>query len=221
MRHEKYSRRSFFYKGGEEQYQYAYLRLDACLADRNCDSTYRGSSNSQRLDDADFIYHDMPFFNPGSSKFYPIDKNKSRGIQCRFGTPLLTAECHFDNERNYIAMIQGTRRYVLAHPKNCPTMSLYPQKHPLERHTRLDWRKLFTKDHSNVSSLLHNFPQFTQSTVNEVVLQAGDVMYLPTYWFHHIISLSDRNIQCNTRSGYSVEYDQTIFDCGFFYDFPS
>eukprot|EP00977_Amphora_coffeiformis_P024299 scaffold15451_cov169-Amphora_coffeaeformis.AAC.3 len=201
----------------EKEYQYAYLRLDACLADKNCDSTYRGSS--QRLDDADFIYHDMPFFFPGHSNFYQIDGNKSRGIQCRFGTPLLTAECHFDNERNYIAMIQGSRRYLLAHPKNCAALSLYPQKHPLERHTRLDWRKLFTTDHPEAS--LHAFPQFAEVTINEVVLQAGDVLYLPTYWFHHIISLSDRNIQCNTRSGYSVEFDQTIYDCGFFYDFPS
>ena len=64
------------------------------------------------------------------------------------------------------------------------------------------------------------YPDFSKTTINEVVVSAGDVLYLPTYWFHHIISL-ELNYQCNTRSGYSVEYDQMIYDCGFFYDFPS
>jgi ribosomal protein L16 Arg81 hydroxylase len=50
------------------------------------------------------------------------------------------------------------------------------------------------------------YPGFHHTTVNEVVLHAGDVLYLPTFWFHHIVSLTT-NYQCNTRSGYSVEYD--------------
>ena len=197
-----------------ENDDHAYLRLDACLKEKSCDSTFRG--NPHRIDNADFMYQDLDFFYPGHSHYYEIDVNKSRGIQCRFGTALLTAECHFDNERNYIAMLRGTRRYLLSHPKNCPTLALYPQKHPLERHTQIDWRTLSTQNRY----ALQHFPNFSQSTVNEVVLQAGDVLYLPTYWFHHIISLSQQNIQCNTRSGYSVEYDQAIYDCGFFYDFP-
>lgn len=196
--------------------EYAHMRLDACLDGKKCDSTYR--NNPQHIDNADFIYQDLYFFYPGQSPYYDIDANKSRGIQCRAdaGAPLLTAECHFDNERNYIAMMCGRRRYILAHPRSCPSLALYPQKHPLERHTQIDWRSLPEEEYS----VLQNFPNFSQSTVNEVVLQPGDVLFLPTYWFHHIVSLGDYNIQCNTRSGYSVEYDQTIYDCGFFYDFP-
>ena len=34
----------------------------------------------------------------------------------------------------------------------------------------------------------------------QVVLNAGDILYLPAWWFHYIISL-ETTIQCNTRSG--------------------
>lgn len=223
MSYQEWEQRSTTTSGVTKHHEHAYLRLDACLPDKQCDSTYprgqqqQASHGSSTIDDADFIYNDLGFFYPGRSPLYEIDMNQARGIQCRFGTPLLTAECHFDNERNYIAMLQGSRRYILSHPNNCPTLALYPQKHPLERHTRIDWRTVS----SNLWQEHEEFANFTQSTVNEVVLLPGDVLYLPTYWFHHLVSLSDAtNIQCNTRSGYSVEYDQAIYDCGFLYDFP-
>jgi hypothetical protein len=208
--------------------KYAYLRLDACLPDKKCDCNYR--CNPEYIDDADFIYEDLPFFHPSPSSdpqpsssspsLYDVDMDKARGIQCRFGTPGLTVEAHFDNERNYIAMIGGARRYLLAHPRSCPNLHLYPQKHPLERHSRVDWSLMPNNKNKNTTTA-EEFSNFDMATLNEVVLNAGDVLYLPTYWFHHIVSLTTVNYQCNTRSGYSVEYDQTIYNCGFFYDFPA
>lgn len=40
--------------------------------------------------------------------------------------------------------------------------------------------------------------------------------------FYNLLLVVSLNInyQCNTRSGHTVEYDQTIYDCGFFYEFP-
>ena len=199
---------------------YAYLRLDACLPDQRCDSTYRGNP---KLDNADFIYDILDFFQPttttttdGVSNLYQINVTEARGIQCRLGVPGIVAENHFDNENNYIVMMGGSRRYLLGHPKNCPNMYLHEQKHPLERHTQIDWSRVT----SDTQDLRNRFPNFHLTSINEVVLQPGDVLYLPTYWFHHIISLTT-NYQCNTRSGYNVKYDQIIYDCGFFYDFPS
>lgn len=214
------------------QETFAYLRLDACLPEQKCDSTYRGDT---QLGDADFMYEDLSFLHPDyrhqpSTSVVPSIVNgngpsnqsspasKARGIQCRMGTPGLTAEDHFDNERNTLVMLRGSRRYLLGHPRNCPTMYLHPPKHPLERHSQVDWTTIVNATDSSQNTI--HFPDFANTTINEVVLQEGDVLYLPTYWFHHIVSLTI-NYQCNTRSGYSVEYDQTIYDCGFFYDFPS
>lgn len=61
---------------------------------------------------------------------------------------------------------------------------------------------------------LEAYPDFRNAMSNEVVLQAGDVLYLPQQWFHFIVSLS-LNFQCNTRSGKSPDYDEPIRMCGF------
>jgi len=65
------------------------------------------------------------------------------------------------------------------------------------------------KDYRNALSLLANHAKST-----EVVLEAGDVLYLPSYWFHYIVSL-DTNMQCNTRSGRDGRDDAIMAACGF------
>lgn len=196
---------------------HAYLRLDACLATQPyCDKShgYRHTGLSgvwylSRVDDANFLWQELPFFNPAaasSSDPYLILPDGQRGINCRFGMPGAVAEMHFDSDRNFIALLGGERRYILAHPRNCPNMYLYEQHHPMERHSAVDWS----------APDLTAFPDFDKVRVNELVLQAGDVLYLPTQWFHHIISLTV-NYQCNTRSGWTTEYEDLIQQCGFNY----
>lgn len=42
----------------------------------------------------------------------------------------------------------------------------------------------------------------------------GEMLYIPSYWFHYIISL-DASIQCNARSGESDVGKEHIANCGF------
>ena len=93
---------------------------------------------------------------------------------------------------------------MLASPDQCGSMALFEKNHPSARHSQVNW--------SNPDLKL--FPQFAEAMGNEVVLQAGDALYLPNNWFHHMISL-DLNYQCNTRSGWGSEYQKEIRDCGF------
>lgn len=101
-------------------------------------------------------------------------------------------------------VLGGERRYILSHPDQCPKLALYPKEHPSGRHSAVDWS----------DPDLVTFPEFAEARSNELVLQAGDVLYLPTNWFHHIISL-DLNYQCNARSGINPEYQVPISRCGF------
>lgn len=103
-----------------------------------------------------------------------------------------------------IVVLGGERRYILSHPNQCENLALLPRGHPSARHSAVDWS----------DPDFENFPQFANAEVNEVILQAGDVLYLPTNWFHYIISLGF-NYQCNTRSGVNTEYMKPIHDCGF------
>ncbi|GMI01136.1 hypothetical protein TrLO_g3838 [Triparma laevis f. longispina] len=181
------------YLGAASESKHWYFRVSGC-------SPHGGgcpSPNTQEL------FDEIPIFKPKPSLFMVKPKSQ-RGIHCRFGMTGVIAENHFDGSRNFIALFMGERRYILSKPKNCKNMALLPREHPSGRHSEVDW--------SNPD--LVTFPQFKKVTSTEVVLQAGDVLYLPTQWFHYIISLGT-NYQCNTRSGKSDDFQQQIHSCGF------
>lgn len=169
-----------------------YYRLIGCGSMGDCD---RGSS--------EYLFDELVFFQPKEG-LYLVEPEKQKGIHCRFGMKGVIAENHFDGSRNAIVVLGGERRYILSHPNQCKTLSLFPNGHPSARHSAVDW--------SNPD--LVQFPNFHEAKVNEVVMQAGDLLYLPTNWFHYIISL-ELNFQCNTRSGINNDYMEPIRDCGF------
>ena len=175
-----------------------YFRVNAKVPSS---SSSQSISNSARK--TPFLFYELPFFQPNQN-FYIVDEGDTRGINCRFGMNGNIAEAHFDGSRNFIMLFGGERRYILSHPKNCVNLGLYPANHPSGRHSALDWGNpdLFT------------YPEFADAEANEVVLQAGDVLYLPTHWFHFIVSLN-LNWQCNARSGITDDYQHHIRHCGF------
>ena len=179
-----------------------YFRLIGCgkmgehTEDGSCD---KGSS--------EWLFDELTFFQPrlGDEKsFYLVEPKHQKGIHCRFGMKGVIAENHFDLSRNAIALLGGQRRYILAHPSQCNNMNLLPRGHPSARHSAVDWS----------DPDLEAFPTFAKAHVNEVVMQPGDVLYLPTNWFHYIVSL-ELNMQCNTRSGGETIYREEIRECGF------
>lgn len=85
-------------------------------------------------------------------------------------------------------------------------MHMLDKHHPSARHSAIDWSKPDTEQ----------FPNWTKIRANEVIMRPGDVLYLPTFWIHYIISLNV-NFQCNTRSGKTKHYDKDIERCGFGY----
>jgi hypothetical protein len=151
----------------------------------------------------EFMYDELPFFNPVKN-FFIVDPQQQRGINCRFGMEGVLAEAHYDSSRNFIVLLGGSRRYILAHPRECKHLELYGLDHPSGRHSSVDW----------TSRAAEKSVKFSNARVNEVVLQAGDALYLPTHWMHFIQSL-DINYQCNARSGVTSHYVKHIQECGF------
>jgi hypothetical protein len=152
----------------------------------------------------DFLYDELPIFSPTKKSFFMPETEAQRGINCRFGSKGIIAETHYDFSRNFIIILKGQKRYVLAHPNQCQNLELHPPGHPSARHSKVDW--------SNPEEW--HTGRFPQAQVNEVLLQAGDALYLPTSWFHFIASLN-LNYQCNARSGISYENQDAITECGF------
>ena len=114
------------------------------------------------------------------------------------------AEAHFDGSRNFIASFGGLRRWILAHPDQCENLYLYSKDHPSSRHSEIDWSN---PDYGR-------YPKFATAQASEVILTPGEVLYLPSFWFHYIVSLTI-NFQCNTRSGTTREHYEHIAKCGF------
>ena len=173
-----------------------YFRLIGCGetgAKGECDA---GSS--------EWLFDELTFFQPRSGLLYLKDPGGQRGIHCRIGMEGVTIANHFDQSRNAIVLLGGERRYILSHPRHCSNLALYPRGHPSARHSAVDW--------SNPD--LEAFPAFADAMSNEILLQAGDVLYLPTNYFHYIVNLG-LNYQCNTRSGVDEAAMAAIRQCGF------
>lgn len=161
---------------------------------------------------ASFVYKDLAFLDPShsSSSLYgdlfirDAQDALSRGLRCRLGMRGIITEGHFDAGLNMIAMVRGAKRYILSPPSVCSCLGLLTTG-PSARHTKLDW--------SNISALTEHE---LKCPATEVVVQAGNVLYVPSYWYHHIVSL-DESVQCNVRSGVILRDDVRIFldQCGF------
>ena len=103
----------------------------------------------------------------------------------------IIAETHFDSGKNMVAMIKGSKRYILTPPYTCPKLGIITDKsHPSYRHSLIDW--------SDVGQAITN--DFKSVDAIDTIVREGEVLYIPSYWFHYIISLR-YSIQCNSRSG--------------------
>ena len=149
----------------------------------------KGNDGSCDAESSEYLFDEMTFFQPRPGQLYLLEPEDQNDIQCRFGMKGVIAENH---------------RYILSHPNQCEHLPLYPIGHPRARYSAIDW--------SNPN--LQAFPQFALAQGNEVVLTAGQVLYLPTEWFHFIVSL-ELNFQCNTQSSITKQYKQYIKQCGF------
>ncbi|KAG3194517.1 hypothetical protein PC128_g9292 [Phytophthora cactorum] len=125
---------------------------------------------------------------------------KERGVRCRLGMRGIIADGHIDGGLNHIFMIRGTKRYIIAPPSACKCLGLMIQGQSA-RHTSFNW-----SDTSALSEDARKCP------AAEVALIAGEVLYLPSYWYHPWTL-----IQCNLRSGVAIRDDtkQFLSDCGF------
>ncbi|CAM9158065.1 unnamed protein product, partial [Phaeothamnion confervicola] len=181
--------------------------LDKALADG--DGTHGAQEEHWyfRVSDTDskMVLRDISVFGPKSSPdVFLKEPQNQRGVHCRFGMHGVIAEAHYDGSRNMVAMISGKRRWVLSHPRNCDAMYLLPLGHPSGRHSEVNW----------ADPDLERFPDFHKLRVNEVLLRAGEVLFVPTSWIHYIVNLGV-NAQCNSRSGRSADYAGDLAKCGF------
>lgn len=90
-----------------------------------------------------------------------------------------------------VAMMRGAKRYILTPPHTCKQLAIIREfDHPSYRHSVLDW--------SDLNQAAAN--GFGKVDSIDTIVQKGEILYIPSYWLHYIISLR-YSIQCNSRSG--------------------
>jgi hypothetical protein len=88
---------------------------------------------------------------------------------------------HFDPYENFFFMLEGAKR-----------IAIYP---PWEKHL------LYTDEHQSASGELHlpldpfapdyeRYPLLRQATPRFVDVYPGEVLFLPAFWWHHVVALS-------------------------------
>ena len=138
-----------------------------------------------------FISRDLPMFSTPKNNFFITNVAANKGIQCRFGMRGVIAESHYDSGRNMVSMLKGEKRYILTPPWSCKQIGIITDKrHPSYRHSVIDWSDMVQARSRG----------FAKVDAIDTVLRMGEVLYIPTYWFHYMVSLK-YSIQCNSRSG--------------------
>ena len=169
-----------------------------------------------------FISRDLPIFSTTKDNFFVFHVDEQKGIQCRFGERGVVAATHFDSGRNMVAMINGAKRYILSPPNQCSKLGIFKNKRsPIYRHSLLNFGHIqylqpdeknlddtTTTASTNTSQMSPEERVWLQraatSQAVETVLKQGEVLYIPSHWFHYIVSLQ-KSAQCNVRSGIDIE----------------
>jgi hypothetical protein len=155
-----------------------------------------------------FISRDLPSFSSPTETFFVFEPEEQKGIQCRFGERGVTAATHYDSGRNMIAMMTGAKRYILSPPKECSKLGIINNHgRAIKRHSMLNFEHL-----NLMEAHAHDMPKHEQDWLARAgtaeslstVLKAGEGLYIPSFWFHYIISLQ-KSAQCNVRSGIDTE----------------
>jgi Cupin-like domain len=156
-----------------------------------------------------FISRDLPSLSSAQENFFVFHVQEQKGIQCRFGERGVVAATHFDGGRNMVAMLKGAKRYILSPPNQCSKLGIFTEKRsPIYRHSLLNFGHISHLRNASITGMSQEerawLERAASSQALETVLKQGEVLYIPSHWFHYIVSLQ-KSAQCNVRSGIDQE----------------
>lgn len=101
-----------------------------------------------------------------------------RGPSLWMGSSGSGTQAHYDVADNVLVQLFGTKRVRCYHPHAAQALHVFPDAHPRARKSQVNFDK---PDHDR-------FPHFASlgSPVLDVVLQPGDALRIPAFWFHHV-----------------------------------
>ena len=105
---------------------------------------------------------------------------KLSSVNAWMGQPHVIAHCHYDGYHNFYAQLYGTKKFTLFQPTNWPGLYPYPFLHPSHAQVQVNLSDPRDQD---------SFLLAGKARALEVILQPGDLLYMPPLWFHLVESM--------------------------------
>jgi hypothetical protein len=103
----------------------------------------------------------------------------------------VAAACHYDASLNLFWQMHGTKTFLLLPPS--ADMHVYSFLHPLWRRSQHPIHTLVNATESDAVALLGQ----SAHQAMKAVLQPGDILFLPPFWFHHVVADTTVSISAN------------------------
>jgi lysine-specific demethylase 8 len=101
-----------------------------------------------------------------------------------FGAAGTFSTLHFDPADNFFAQIWGRKKFILFAPEQGP---LLYRSHQLCEQSPFCLGLFSPVDVAHPD--LERFPRYAQATPIEVVLEPGEILYVPPGWWHYVVSV--------------------------------
>jgi hypothetical protein len=103
------------------------------------------------------------------------------GIQANLwiGRAGITTHTHYDAMYNFFYQIQGKKQFTLLPPSS--SLYLYPCLHPHYGHSQVDIK----------APDIGKFPLFNRTGEIITVVNPGELLLVPPFWFHHVETLEE------------------------------
>ena len=89
---------------------------------------------------------------------------------------------HFDHNDNLFLQIAGTKRFRLFAPTDGGNLYAFPCFHALDRRAQVNLPSRDEPEHAA------QYPRLTSAHCFEVVLGPGELLFLPAYWWHEVLT---------------------------------
>ncbi len=116
-----------------------------------------------------------------------FDKKLLWAMNLWLGTSGNISPLHYDISDNILAQVGGRKRIVLFDPKE--TSLLYP----FPAHSKIPHFSQINVDKPDIEK----FPKFSRAKCLECVIEPGEMLFIPVFWWHQVYSLDKLNISIN------------------------
>lgn len=153
-------------------------------------------------DASSFVSKDLQIWSSAAENYFITNPQANHGIKCRIGMKGGMIEAHYNTARNMIASLKGAFRVLLFPSSRCP-MLINNTTRIIRRNNIIDW--------NNLEDIRKR--GFDTITALETMILPGEVLHIPPFWLHTLISL-DSSIECSliinspvtTNTYFSLDY---------------